>query len=165
MSNLIIDLNDLQRLRQNNNNGNQYLYDDPIRCRVFTQIVELEFLDPRTTSPANFCMCNIKIRNISMFRDLLDYRPQDITLVVKMDENVYDSISKQGNRSIQSGDLCEMNLVTWNPQNHLNSTTELWEVIDMNFLSLTDIEDLHTFLLSKEGKEFLMMSNPAQNVT
>ncbi|CAB4252118.1 similar to Kazachstania africana KAFR_0C06340 hypothetical protein [Maudiozyma barnettii] len=170
MSNLIINLNDLQKLRQyndinHNNNRIQYSTIDPIRCRVLTQIEELEFMDPKTTSLANFYMCNIKIKNIPIFVDIFNKQPQDVSIVVKIDENVYDSVFRKGTVSVQRGDLCEMTLVTWSPQENCDSTTDLWEVVDMKFLTLKDVETLHNFLLSDNGRQFLEISNPVQNIT
>ncbi|KAG0654781.1 hypothetical protein C6P45_003278 [Maudiozyma exigua] len=160
MSSLIINLDDLDQLRQKYCINHQYGKIEPIRCEVIAQILEIEFKDLINDSFEGSYRCTMRIKNVSIMKIVSQSNSSDLEITIIVDGNVHESLYHKRGESIGKGDICQFSLVLWNPMERNEETNGIWEAVDINLLTLKDIEDTQRFLLSDLGQEFLNKQAP-----
>lgn len=160
MSSIVINLNDLPEIRAHFMNHNAKSRENPVRCRVFAQVVDIQDLDPRNEVDNTFHLCNIKLRNLPIFESVSSspFTPSDIT--VRMDPHVYESVFLDQGVFIQTGSACDISLVLWHNHGQKELDSDIWEAVDLSILSLSDLKEYHDFFTTQDGKLFLSLSNP-----
>lgn len=165
MSSFIFDLDDLKKLKEFYKNRTDQFSGETIRCRVIAQYMGIEYLEPENNTGDDRGFCNIKVRNLSNFQNINDSVVQKREINFMMDENVYESTFMNGTSSnIQKGAACDLKVVFWSSGQEIDDTLTMWEVLDLKVLSVAEVQELHEFCLSDEGKEFLEISNPINNI-
>lgn len=156
----MINLNDLPKIRAHFLKHDTKSRNDPVRCRVLAQLIDIEDLDPRHEIENKFYLCNIRLQNLSAFESLSPSSSACCDIKVRMDERVYTSVFLDQAMSVQTGAACDVNLVAWHNIGQKEIDTDIWEVVDISVLFPSEITEFHDFFITDEGKHFLSLSNP-----